>query len=109
MIDSIRNQLTEKEATYGSGKWNTYLERNLKTPERLMNFGNGRYTVDVSFLVNKEGKISDIYIMHSCEWASDAEVVRIIEGGPSWHPATRGGKPVIYRQRQRLPFIVSGE
>jgi hypothetical protein len=88
--------------------WNSYIESNLKTPDRLQNIlGPGKYVVIVSFTIDKEGNVADVFLVKSCEWSADAEVTRVIKGSPLWIPAQQNGKPVIYRQRQALTFAVS--
>ena len=103
--DSVKpNQV---EAKF-KGNWNGYLERNLKTPERLINvMGTGKHFVTISFRIDKEGNVSEILLFKSCEWSADAEVLRVLKNSPRWEPAQQNGKPVIYRQRQMLAFTVT--
>src|ERR1041385_7239364 len=77
--------VTQKEAVFqkGAKDWLKYLSRNLETPNRFSSiFPNGRYTVNVCFLISKAGKVQEVYLRRSVEWSADAEVFRIIESSP---------------------------
>ncbi len=69
---------------------------------------NGIYTVVVSFLVDKNGKISEVEALNDPGYGSAEEAVRVIKKGPDWTPAVQDGKNVIYRQKQSISFMVSG-
>ncbi len=91
----------------GINDWIAYCQNNLKTPQRLQNvLSLGTHTATVCFLINKEGNTDDIFLTQSCEWSGDAEVLRLIAESPKWQPASKDGKPVIYRQRQSLSYSV---
>ncbi len=97
----------QREAKF-KGKWNDYISKNLKTPERLQNvLGKGKYVVIVTFLIDKEGNIRDVSLAKSCEWSADAEVFRVLKNSPAWIPAQQNGQPVIYRQKQAITFEVN--
>ena len=102
--------LEQVPAKYKNGEkdWTNYISKNLKTPDRLMNeLGRGEHRVCVVFLVDKEGNTADIYILHSCEWSGDNEVIRLIKDSPKWQPATQNGKKVFYRQKQWITYSVN--
>jgi protein TonB len=88
--------------------WTHYLEKNLVTPERLKNLSHksSKYTVVVSFIIDKSGSVSNIRIEKSCEWSADNEIIRILKKSPKWLPATIKGLPVVYRHKQSLTFVV---
>jgi antitoxin component YwqK of YwqJK toxin-antitoxin module len=96
----------QTEAKY-KGNWGDYISKNLKTPERLVNvLGRGQHEVIVSFLVDKEGNVVEVTLLKSIEWSGDAEIFRVFNNAPKWIPAQQNGKPVIYRQKQKLSFDV---
>ena len=112
VADSIAGKQQLKEATFNNDikKWQRYLEKKLKVPERLITVkGKGNYTVLVCFLINKEGKTDDIFLLHSCEWSADAKVFHLIKDSPLWQPATRNGIAVYYRQKQSITLQVNEE
>ncbi len=90
-----------------NGDWKNYINKNLRTPERLGNvMGKGRYVVAVSFLIDKEGNVKDVFLMKSSEWSADTEALRVFQSAPKWIPAQQNGTPVAYRQKEALTFVV---
>ena len=67
----------------------------------------GNYTVVVSFLVDKEGNISEVKAENDPGYGTADEAVRVIQRGPKWKPAVQNGRNVIYRQRQSITFQVA--
>ncbi len=92
----------------GDGEWRKYLERNLN---RDLPVENGappnNYTVVVSFLVDKDGNISEVKAENNPGYGTADEAVRVIKKGPKWIPAVQNGRNVIYRQRQSITFQVT--
>lgn len=111
LVDEIEDTTEHHKAEFPGGitNWTHYLEKNLITPERLLNTAKpyDKHTVVVGFSINKEGAISDISIVKSCEWDADREVIRIIKEGPKWIPATIKGQPVVYRHKQSITFVIN--
>ena len=90
-----------------NGDWNQYINKNLRIPERLGKvLVKGRYVVAVSFLIDKEGAVKDVFLVKSSEWSADTEVLRIFKNAPAWIPAQQNDIPVKYRQKQALTFVV---
>lgn len=59
----------------------------------------------IQFIVDKEGKISDIRIIRGISHASsllNEEAIRVIQMMPKWKPAIKDGKPVVSRYIQSL-------
>ncbi len=98
----------------GQEGWIRYLQHNLRAEVGAENLQvkkhhTVRQTVIVSFLVDKQGKISEVTVANPTEVHPKLgeEAVRVIRTGPDWIPATINGEPVIYRQRQAITFEVS--
>lgn len=92
----------------GDKGWVKYLSKNLITPGRLINImGAGKYTVLVCFLIDKGGRVSDLYLRKSVEWSADAEIFSIIEKSPLWKPASKNGKPEYYRQIENITYNIN--
>ena len=90
----------------GPVAWNKYLEKNLNTSLPYeKGAASGKYTVIVSFLVDKYGFISEIQADPS-PYGTSEEAIRIIENGPNWKPAVQNGHNVAYRVKQPITFIV---
>jgi beta-lactamase regulating signal transducer with metallopeptidase domain len=95
----------------GQIAWEKYLLRNLNRDVPKNNNGTfGKYTVVVSFVVDKEGNISEIKALNDPGFGTKAEAERIISKGPKWVPAKdEKGQPVLYRQKQNISFIYADE
>ncbi len=101
----------EKEARFPGGLtgWRIFLEKNLNANVAAdVGAPDGTYPVRVQFRVNKTGKLSDIKVLSvssHCLACGD-EVVRVLQKGPDWEPATINGEPVIYQAIQQVSFMV---
>jgi len=106
------------QATFPGGAegWTKYLQQHLRAEVGAENLKVKRHhtvtqTVTVSFLVNKNGKISEVKVANPDEVHPKLaeEAVRVIKQGPDWIPATINGNPVVYRQKQNISFAVTAE
>ncbi|MEO0065123.1 MAG: hypothetical protein RI983_449 [Bacteroidota bacterium] len=94
----------------GLPAWAKYLERNLNRDLPVENGAPpGKYTVVVSFIVAKDGTISDVVAENDPGYGTKNEAVRVITRGPKWKPAVQNGRNVIYRHKQSITFVVSEE
>jgi len=92
----------------GPEAWQKYLQRNLRAEVASDNgAAPGNYTVVVSFLVDKEGNISEVKAENNPGYGTADEAVRVIQRGPKWKPAVQNGRNVIYRQKQSITFSIS--
>ena len=94
----------------GQDAWRKFLERNLNNQTPADNgAASGNYTVTVSFLVDKDGNISQVQSLNDPGYGCAAEAVRVIQKGPKWIPAIQNGRNVIYRQKQNITFQVTDQ
>ena len=92
----------------GISGWIKYLERNINRDLPYKNGAPpGRYTVSLSFIVAKDGTISDIKAESDPGYGSKEEAIRLMARSPKWKPAVQNGKNVIYRQKQSITFMVN--
>ena len=92
----------------GPEAWQKYLQRNLRAEVPTDNGASpGNYTVVVSFLVDKEGNISEVKAENDPGFGTADEAVRVIQRGPKWKAAVQNGRQVIYRQKQSITFQVA--
>ena len=76
-----------------------YIMENIKYPEQAMKEGiQGRVTV--SFIVEKDGRVSNVRLLRSVQSSLDKEAVRVVKSMPKWSPGKQKGKPV------RVRFVV---
>ncbi len=100
------------EASFPGGMpaWKRFLERNLNQNVLEENGAPpGRYTVVVSFRVDKDGTITEVKAENNPGYGTADEAVRVIKKGPKWNPAQQNGRNVIYRQKQSVTFVLEGE
>jgi protein TonB len=92
----------------GSEAWVKFLSRTLNRDLPVENGAPaGRYAVTVSFVVARDGSISDVKAENDPGYGTAAEAVRVIQKGPKWIPAEQNGHKVIYRHRQAVVFQVT--
>lgn len=100
------------EASFKGGLqgWWKFLERNLN--------GNipvdkgappGQYFVVVQFVVNTDGKLSDIKGITTHGFGMEEEVIRILRKSPSWEPALKNGRSVTAYRKQPVTFQITEE
>ncbi len=103
----------ESEFPGGQGGWNKYLERNLNSEVPKDNGApSGRYTVEISFTVNKEGVISDatgVIVGGGSDYGTIDEAVKVIKKGPKWKPGVQNGITVKSRKKQRITFLITDD
>jgi periplasmic protein TonB len=101
--------VVQQEAAFPGGlaAWSRFVERNL---DRELPANNGapagKYTVTVSFIVDKEGKVSEVKAENDPGYGTASEAVRVIKKGPNWTPALQNGRNVISRKKQNITFVV---
>lgn len=97
----------EQEATFPGGwdKWKKFLNKNLKYPKRAKRMGISG-TVFLSFIVDKNGVISDIEVLRAVGGGLDEEAIRVLKASPKWNPGLQRGRPVKSRMSIRIAFTL---
>ena len=84
----------------GVGEMMKFLSTNVHYPEAAFKAGKeGR--VLATFIVEKDGTISNVKVVKSVSEEIDAEAVRVIEAMPKWNPGKQNGK--IVRVKYTIP------
>lgn len=92
------------------GNWKTFLERNLNGNVPADNGAPaGRYSVVVEFVVDKEGRVSDIKTLTHHGYGLEDEALRVLRKAPQWEPAIQNGYKVKAYKRQVITFEVNEE
>ncbi len=95
-------EVVEQQASFpgGDGALFRYLNDNLKYPAVAQENGvQGRVTV--SFVVERDGSITDLKVERGVDPSLDREALRVVKGMPHWIPGKQNGNTV--RSRFRLP------
>ena len=64
--------------------------------------------VIVTFVVKKDGSITDAKVVKSVAPSLDAEALRVINAMPNWAPGKQGGQPVNVKYTVPLTFRLNG-
>ena len=83
----------------GMGALMDFLSKNVKYPEEARKNGI-QGTVVVTFVVEKDGSISEPKIARSIDFLIDLEAARVISKMPKWNPGKKGE---IVRVKYALP------
>lgn len=75
----------------GIAKFYKFVGDNYKAPDDD-GFGGGR--VVVSFVVEKDGSLTDIKVLKDLGFGTGAEAIRVLKKAPRWTPAEQNGKKV---------------
>lgn len=77
----------------GQNALNKYLSENIKYPQMAKESGiQGR--VFVTFVVEKDGRVTDVRILRGIGGGCDEEAIRVVQNMPRWTPGKQRGKPV---------------
>lgn len=93
----------DKEPQFQGGMqaFYTYLPKNIKYPEEAKRNGiSGK--VFLSFIVEKDGSLTNIKVIKEASPDLDAEAIRVIKISPKWQPGSANGVPC--RVRFYLPI-----
>jgi protein TonB len=105
IVDSIPAQFPG-----GKEAWVEYLNSKLNYNVPITNNAPvGKYPIAFQFIIDKEGKITDIVFDNDPGYGIKEEVLRVLTNKrmPKWTPASINGEPKTYRNKQRLTFSVS--
>ncbi len=86
----------------GDKKMYEYLGKNMKYPP-IAQDNNIQGRVYVSFVVEKNGAITDVRVLRGIGGGCDEEAIRVVKSMPSWSPGKQRGKSV--RVRFNLPIV----
>lgn len=88
------------EFSGGMSKFYNYISKNYISP----NVPGLKGKVIVSFVIEKDGSITDIKVLRDIGYGSGEEAVRVLKNCPKWTPAEQNGKKV--RCQYMLPLSI---
>lgn len=83
----------------------TYLAQNINYPQ-MARESNIQGTVYVTFVVEPNGKISNVGILRGIGGGCDEEAIRVVEAMPSWKPGKQRGRSVRVRFNMPIKFTL---
>jgi len=84
-----------------------YLQENIKYPEMAKESGI-QGTVYVTFVVEKDGRITSVKVLRGIGGGCDEEAVRVIKRMPSWKPGKQRGRSVRVQFNMPVRFVLAG-
>jgi protein TonB len=84
----------------GMQKFYQYIGSHFNYPKGLNPRPVGR--IALSFVINRDGSISDVNVVNSVHELLDAEAVRVLKKMPKWKPGMQNGKAV--RVKYNIPL-----
>ncbi len=108
--DSIIFEPLEVEPRVNVQLWRQQLETHLQKPiEKAAKKGMkvGQYTVNVRFLVEKDGTISDVRALNDPGYGLAEASEKVVKTGPRWIAGIYKGKKVRSYHTQPITFVIS--
>lgn len=99
---------TKPEYPGGIGKFYQYVGQNYRIPNELQKTGvNG--TVIVSFVVEKDGSLTDIKVIRDLGYGTGEEAIRVLKKSKKWRPGIQKGKAVRVSYTLPIRLVVETE
>jgi periplasmic protein TonB len=99
----------EIEASVDQKQWTRHLQSQLQRyiEDAASNgMDPGTYTVQVRFLVERDGSIADVQALNDPGFGLAKAAVDVVKKGPKWNPGIQNGKPVRSFHTQPITFVV---
>lgn len=90
----------------GMKAWYKYVSKNLKYPAMAMDQAKGG-KVFLSFVVEKDGSITNVQVVRGVGYGMDEEAARVIKKSPKWKPGSQNGKSIRVRFNMPITFSFS--
>ena len=92
------------EFSGGESKILSFITQRLELPQETLDAGITSTKIVVSFIVEKDGSVSDFKVTHSIEKHLDEAVVSVLKMMPKWKSGEHKGKKV--RTEVSLPICL---
>ncbi|WP_020606707.1 energy transducer TonB [Spirosoma spitsbergense] len=86
----------------GFGALKTYMLANVHYPAQAQE-AKVKDRVFISFIVERDGTLSDIRMLKGVGYGCDEEAIRVIKSMPRWIPGSQSGEPI--RVKYNLPVL----
>jgi protein TonB len=90
----------------GVEAWAKFLNKNLRFPPAAQEAAIGGRVI-VSFVIEKDGRLTDITIVRGAGYGMDEEAVRVLKLAKPWKPGIQNGNPVRVRYSIPMNFQLS--
>lgn len=90
----------------GMNAWAKYIQRNLHYPSMAQEEGvQGK--VFLSFVVEKDGTITDVKVIRGIGYGCDDEAIRVIKKSPRWKAGMQNNLPVRVRYNMPISYTIN--
>jgi protein TonB len=111
--DTSASRLFEKvevEASVDANLWREHLTKSLmpvieKAASRGMK--PGTYVVQVKFLIEKDGSISDVRALNEPGFGLGKAAAKVVQTGPKWIAGEQNGRKVRSYHTQPITFVIN--
>lgn len=90
----------------GEAAWAKFLQKNLHYPPQAVD-AHAQGKVFLSFIVEKDGHISDVVVERGVGYGLDEEAVRVLKLAPAWKPGIQNGHQVRVKFTMPISFQLS--
>ena len=100
----------EIEASVDMKMWKRHLESQLQRyieDAASQGMAPGQYTVQVRFLVERDGSINDVHALNDPGYGLGKGAEDVVRRGPKWNPGEQNGRKVRSYHTQPITFVVS--
>lgn len=99
--------VVEKQPSYPGGQegYRNFLIANIKYPPAAMK-DTVTGTVYVSFVIEKDGAVTNVKVLRGIGSGCDEEAVRVVKMMPNWIPGENKGKPVAVQYTLPIKFLL---
>ena len=92
----------------GDGAFGKYLGKNIHYPA-IARENNVQGRVVLTFVVERDGSLTDIKVLRSLGSGTDEEAVRVLKASPKWKPGIQNGRPVRVQYSIPVNFTLASE
>ncbi|RZK39044.1 MAG: energy transducer TonB [Pedobacter sp.] len=89
----------------GMEAWAKFIRRNLNYPYVAQDNG-AQGKVYLSFVVERDGSITDVNVVRGIGYGCDEEAVRVIKKSPKWKAGMQNNKPVRVRYSMPIAYVL---
>ncbi|MDB5137642.1 MAG: energy transducer TonB [Mucilaginibacter sp.] len=89
----------------GAEAWSRFLQKNMHYPPQAMD-AHAQGKVFLSFIVEKDGHLSNIVVERGVGYGLDEEAVRVLSRAPAWKPGIQNGRPVRVKFTLPINFMI---
>ncbi len=98
----------EKDPAFKGGidKFYAYLQKNMRYPA-VAKENNVQGKVFVTFVVERDGALTDIKVVRGIGSGCDEEAIRVLKSSPRWTPGIQNGRPVRVQYTMPINFTLT--